>query len=81
MGKRTVPVPSSVIYDTGKMVLEPRGICVEFRYRTCMGSESVVYFRGFEDIFTAELAIQQLARKELVTDAGKKELERKLTYV
>lgn len=65
MGKRTISIPPSVIYDTGKLIIEPRGISVEFRYRTCIDGEAVIYYRGFEDILVAELAIIMLARKEI----------------
>lgn len=65
MGKRTVSIQSSVVYDTGKLLIDARGISVEFRYRTCIDGESVVYYRGFEDILVAELAIMMLARKEI----------------
>lgn len=65
MGKRTIRISPSVVYDTGKLIIDARGISVEFRYRTCIDGESIVYYKGFEDILVAELAIIMLARKEV----------------
>jgi hypothetical protein len=51
------------VYDTGSIIVDSKGISIEFRtYR--QGSESVVYYRQVEDMYTAQVMLEALARKE-----------------